>query len=128
MGWIVINQNQDKSFGTSYPILNTALVVLELEQYAISQGIYPLDASYKYYNNLVGALEYLFSNANQNNHGIYYEEDGNINYTTGVVLAAICASQSPDQVINNGPNFIKGMSYKSVAQYMINYLEYSLGV
>lgn len=125
LGWIVLNQNQDKSFGTSYPILNTALVVLELEQYAISQGIYPLDASYKYYNNLVGALEYLFSNANQNNHGIYYEEDGNINYTTGVVLAAICASQSPDQIINNGPNFIKGMSYKSVAQYIINYLEYS---
>lgn len=125
LGWIVINQNQDKSFGTSYPILNTALVVLELEQYAISQGIYPLDASYKYYNNLVGALEYLFSNANQNNHGIYYEEDGNINYTTGVVLAAICASQSPDQIINNGPNFIKGMSYKSLAQYIINYLEYS---
>ncbi|MBS6507953.1 MAG: DUF11 domain-containing protein [Paraclostridium bifermentans] len=125
LGWVVLNQNQDKSFGTSYPILNTALVVLELEQYAISQGIYPLDVSYKYYNNLVGALEYLFLNANQNNHGIYYEEDGNINYTTGVVLAAICASQSPDQIINNGPNFIKGMSYKSVAQYMINYLEYS---
>ncbi|KGJ49421.1 hypothetical protein KD33_08990 [Clostridium sp. NCR] len=125
LGWVVLNQNQDKSFGTSYPILNTALVVLELEQYAISQGIYPLDVSYKYYNNLVGALEYLFLNSNQNNHGIYYEEDGNINYTTGVVLAAICASQSPDQIINNGPNFIKGMSYKSVAQYMINYLEYS---
>lgn len=125
LGWVVLNQNQDKSFGTSYPILNTALVVLELEQYAISQGIYPLDVSYKYYNNLVGALEYLFLNANQNNHGIYYEKDGNINYTTGVVLAAICASQSPDQIINNGPNFIKGMSYKSVAQYMINYLEYS---
>ena len=125
LGWVVLNQNQDKSFGTSYPILNTALVVLELEQYAISQGIYPLDVSYKYYNNLVGALEYLFLNANQNNHGIYYEEDGNINYTTGVVLAAICASQFPDQIINNGPNFIKGMSYKSVTQYMINYLEYS---
>ncbi|EQK43163.1 conserved repeat domain protein [[Clostridium] bifermentans ATCC 638] len=125
LGWVVLNQNQDKSFGTSYPILNTALVVLELEQYAISQGIYPLDVSYKYYNNLVGALEYLFLNANQNNHGIYYEEDGNINYTMGVVLAAICASQSPDQIINNGPNFIKGISYKTFSQDMINYLEYS---
>lgn len=123
--WVVLNQNQDKSFGTSYPILNTALVVLELEQYAISQGIYPLDMSYKYYNNLVGALEYLFLNAKQNNHGIYYEEEGNINYTTGVVLAAICASQSPDQIINNGSDFIKGLYYKTVGQYMINYLEYS---
>lgn len=125
LGWVVLNQNQNKSFGTSYPILNTALVVLELEQYAISQGVSPLEVSYKYYNNLVGALEYLFSNAKQNNHGVYYEEEGNINYTTGVVLAAICASQSPDKIINNGSDFIKGMAYKTIARYMIDYLEYS---
>lgn len=125
LDWIISNQNQDKSFGELYPILNTALVVLELEQYAISIGVSPLDVSYKYYNNLVGALEYLFSNVKMNDYGIYYEEDEDINLITGVVLASICSSQAPEKIINNGPNFIQGLSYKNVAQYIINYLTYS---
>lgn len=125
LDWVTSNQNQDKSFGTLYPILNTALVVLELEQYAISLGLSPLDISYKYYNSLVSGLEYLFSNSKSSAYGIYYEEDENINYTTGVVLAAICSSQAPDKIITNGPDFIQGLSYKSTAQYIINYLTYS---
>lgn len=122
--WITSNQNQDKSFGTLYPILNTALVVLELEQYAISIGLSPLDPSYKYYNSLIGGLEYLFSNAKIDDYGIYYEEDEDINLTTGVVLASICSSKAPDEIINNGPNFVQGLPYRNLAQYIVNYLIY----
>ncbi|WGX75204.1 prenyltransferase/squalene oxidase repeat-containing protein [Paraclostridium bifermentans] len=125
LDWVTSNQNQDGSFGTLYPILNTSLVVLELEQYAISLGVDPLDIEYKYYSQLISGLEYIFSNSKSNSYGIYYEEDENINYTTGVVLVAICSSQSPNTIISTGPYFIQGLTYKSLAQYIVNYLTYS---
>lgn len=125
LDWIVSNQNPNNSFGSLYPILNTALVALELGQYAINLGLSPLDSSYKYYNNLVGALNYLFSKAEYSINGIYYEEDQNINYTTGAVLAAISASQSPNEIITTGQSFIQGLTYKILAQYMANYLSNS---
>ncbi|MEG0325807.1 MAG: hypothetical protein RR618_04695, partial [Cellulosilyticaceae bacterium] len=96
--WLSTHQNEDGSWGSStyYPIGTTGLALLKLEGYAVENGISPFSNAYPYHQNVLKGLNYLFSVAKENVHGIYFEESGHINYEQGIVLAALTVGSDPN--------------------------------
>ncbi|MEG1133803.1 MAG: prenyltransferase/squalene oxidase repeat-containing protein, partial [Cellulosilyticaceae bacterium] len=125
--WLSTHQNEDGSWGSStyYPIGTTGLALLKLEGYAVENGISPFSNAYPYHQNVLKGLNYLFSVAKENVHGIYFEESGHINYEQGIVLAALTVGSDPNLIVNVPGSVADSKTYKQVADLMVQYLVYS---
>lgn len=128
LAWLVTQQSGNGSWAPNeYPVSNTGLALLKLETYALENGFEtPFDARYIYKNNVVAGLNYIFSQAilDINGNGIYFKDGGSyVNYATGIVLAAICASSDPAHIVTGGA--ANGNTYKQVADLIVQYLAYS---
>lgn len=122
--WLVEQQSPNGSWAPEkYPRANTGLALLKLETYALELGFKtPFDIEYKYKDNVIAGLKYIFSEAILDGNGIHFKDDKYTTYPTGIILAALCASSSPDNITTIG-NAV--YTYKQVADLIVKYLEYS---
>lgn len=125
LAWLAPQQNSEGSWGDSYRIGTTGLVLLKLIGYAVENNISPFSDEYIYHENVILGLDYLFSEAKQDANGVYFEESGHINYEVGLVLSALCVTATPSRVINVVGSVVNGKTYKQMADLMIQYLTYS---
>jgi uncharacterized repeat protein (TIGR01451 family) len=142
---LTASQNPDGSWGTYETAGTTGLAVLKLETRANELGKSPFDPTYEYSDNVTAGLDYLFStahiytiqpsdwptttsNPDSNGNGIgvrfYATADGShhTNYATGIVLAAIVASEDPNRIVNVPGSPVNGWTYGQVAQEVVDYL------
>ena len=140
--WLKGQQNADGSWGKSpdplqpylYSIGVTGLALLKFEINAVEMGLSPFDDRYIYKDVVVRGLRYLFDHAQyESSIGKIYFRDSipgvsniyQVNYSTGIALAAICANAQPDTIVNSINSFVNGKKYKDVAQSVVDYLTYS---
>lgn len=123
--WLVSKQNINGSWGATYPVSTSSLILLKLESYAREQGLSPFDDKYIYKNNVISGLNFIFENTKVDVNGLYYQDGTYINYTTGVALSAICANTEPDRVISASNPAVNGLTYKQVAQKVVDYLVFT---
>ncbi|MFX1233917.1 MAG: VWA domain-containing protein [Promethearchaeota archaeon] len=152
--WLAGDQELDGSWPAFWEdVATTGLAVLKLETYAYEVGYEsPFDPAYPYHENVINGLNYLFGSTvmyieslslqdhttgatgtvddpDVRNNGIglyslgspYYFEV----YDTGIVLAAISASGTPDRIVNVPGSIVDGWKYSEVAQDMIDWLAYA---
>jgi PKD repeat protein len=139
LSWLASQQNLDGSWNSSDQVGYTALIVTAFNQHAIRNGTDPLGASYQYRTVVQKGLDYIFSravitaisvqpygdpDANGNGNGVYFFGSGShhANYETGCALMAIASSKAPSRTVGSGP--LSGMSYRDVAQDVLDYLAY----
>ncbi|MFX1274138.1 MAG: VWA domain-containing protein [Promethearchaeota archaeon] len=134
-------------------VATTGLAVLKLETYAYEAGYEsPFDPAYPYYENVTAGLDYLFGSSvmlteilslqdhtagatgtiddpdvRNNDIGVYthisyYPFDV---YDTGIVLAAISASGTPDRTVNVPGSNVNGWKYSEIAQDMVDWISYA---
>lgn len=142
--WLVAQQNLNGSWGESSQIAKTGLAVLKLETYALEHGFSsPFDPAYLYHDNVQNGLNYIFDNAqfitiNDQIHdhngnpvsdnpdvvgdheGIFFNVDGQNNYTAGISLMAVTGSTTPVRLVTLGA--ANGKTYKEFAQYLVDFL------
>lgn len=117
--WLVNQQNADGPWGSYYPVAQTGLALVVLEDYAAAQGKLPLDNTYDYYENVVKGLNYILSKAyivdiseepagnpdtDGDGKGIYFSSGQDI-YETGIAMMAIASSRQPDLATGTGFDF-----------------------
>jgi hypothetical protein len=107
----------------------------------------PFDPDYGYYQNVIDGFNWVFDHlvvvgigiqdhttgatgtmddpdTNGNGKGVTTQNFYS-SYTTGILLAAIAASGTPDRVVNDPSSPVDGWTYKQVAQDMVDFLAYS---
>jgi hypothetical protein len=132
--WLAQQQNPDGNFGGC--VARTALAVLKFEDYALRElGLDPFDPNYKYSNNVIKGLDYIFSHAsimtpisvqpagdpdtNGNGKGVHWY---NSTYYTSIVMMAIAGSNATDRSVSGGA--CDGWTYKEVLQDAADYMAY----
>jgi hypothetical protein len=107
----------------------------------------PFDPDYEYYQNVINGFDWVFNHLVVVDIGIqdhttgatgtFDDPDTNGNgkgvttqnwyssYTTGILLAAIAASGTPDRLVNDPSSPVNGWTYKQVAQDMADFLAFS---
>jgi hypothetical protein len=107
----------------------------------------PFDPDYDYYQNVTNGFNWLFNHLLVVDIGIQdhtagatgtmdnpdYSGNGKgvrttsgyTSYATGIVLAAIAASDTPDRVVNDLSSPVNGWTYGQVAQDMVDFLAFS---
>ena len=124
--WLSKNQNEDGSFGELYPITTTALAILAFTKHSHLLSTYPLDDTYMFYQCVDNALKYIFENANVCECGIYFDDFGNINMPTGVVLGALSVCAYEDFIVAYNEYLpINGYTIKQLKSEILNYLQSS---
>ncbi len=123
--WLVSKQNVGGGWLVGNPVATSGLSILKLENYAREMGLSPFDDNYIYKDNVERGLNYIFANAKQDANGVYFQDSSYINYTTGIILAAICANGEPSKVVNVAGSLVNTWTYKQVAQAVVNYLAWS---
>jgi len=148
VAWLVNQQKPDGSWGASYPVAETGLAVLKLEEHAVDSkygyGLAsPFDPSYPYHENVERGLNYLFSKAklidifmqpagdpdtNHNGKGVYFTswewDRWYSTYETGIAMMAIAGSRSPGRVVSVLGSSVDGWTYKDVLQDAVDYLAF----
>jgi hypothetical protein len=61
------------------------------------------------------------ADSNGNGQGVAFNQSHQ-GYQTGMLLAAIVASNNPDGIVQTGPSAVKGLKYKVVAQDVVDYI------
>lgn len=121
--WLVSQQNCDGSWGSENPITTTALAILILEEEAEKYGCEPLDSCYRYFPEIIKGYKYIFSKADTNGFGIYFDDLGCKSMPTGAVLAAISASKcSCYRVDFNINSPVYGKTFCEIAQLIVKYI------
>lgn len=138
--WLADQQNPDGSWGTSEQIGTTDFAVMKLETHAVENGVSPFDPSYQYSDEVQKGLDYLFLQAkfvdinvqpngnpdsNGDGKGVYFGSsptDHHVNYQTSLALAAICAGEEPNRVVNVPLSPVNGLTYLQVAQNVVDFL------
>lgn len=124
--WLSNSQNEDGSFGELYPITTTALAILSFTKHAQKQCKVPLDNTYMFYQCVDRAFKYIFENAKISDFGIYFDDFGNINMPTGVVLGALAASTCEDFLIAYNEYLpINGYTINQLKCEIVHYLQWS---
>ncbi|MGL4800948.1 MULTISPECIES: hypothetical protein [Peptostreptococcaceae] len=124
--WLGKTQNQDGSFGELYPITTTALAILAFEKHAQKQCTSIFANSYIFRSQVEKGFRYLFENVQMSEHGIYFDDYGNINMPTGVVLAALAAANCEDhQIVYDEFLPINGYTYNQLKSEIVSYLAWS---
>jgi len=145
--WLVNQQNPDGSWGSMYPVAQTGLAVLKLEEHAVDPkygyGLpSPFDPRYPYREHVEKGLNYLFAHAhimdismqpagdpdtNINGKGIYFlswDWDYQRTYETAVAMMAIAGSRAPDRVVSVAGSPVDGWTYMDVLQDTVDYLAF----
>lgn len=121
--WLVNEQNYDGSWGSENPVTTTALAILILEEEAEKCGCAPLDSCYRYFPQIMKGYRYIFSKANINGSGIYFDDLGCKSMPTGAVLAAISASNcSCHRVDFDISSPVYGKTFGEIAQLIVKYI------
>jgi len=147
VSWLVNQQNPDGSWGSWYPVAQTGLAVLKLEEHAVDPkygyGLpSPFDPRYPYHEHVEKGLNYLFAHAqiidismqpagdpdtNGNGKGICFlswDEDYERTYQTAIAMMAIAGSRAPDRVVSVTGSPIDGWIYEDVLQDAVDYLAF----
>jgi len=136
LAYLAANQNADGSWGTSYPVAETAFAVMAFE----CEGHFPTGdpATDPYVLNVRDGLDYILANAhvtaisvqtagdpdtNGNGIGIYFNSPGTARYTyeTGIVMLAITGSNAPDRVATTGPANVNGRTYREILTDVVDW-------
>jgi len=145
VAWLVAKQNPDGSWGSWYPIAQTALAVLKLAEHAVDAkygyGLpSPFDPGNPYREDMENGLNYIFLKAsvisidnenagnpdnNGNGKGVYFSSTpwtGHRTYETSIAMMAIAASRAPDRVVNVPGSAVDNWKYKDVLQDAADYM------
>jgi hypothetical protein len=138
VAWLAAQQNADGSWGTTYEVGTTGLVVLKLEDYAKELGMSPFDPAYAYSDEVQGGLDYIFSQStiidigvqtagdpdgDGDGQGVYMDSgQGHRSYEAGIVAMAIAAGGEPDRVVNVAGSAVDTWTYEEVLQDVVDYL------
>jgi hypothetical protein len=142
IAWLADNQNADGSWGTLAEVAITGFAVLKLEDRAFELGFdSPFDEGYQYHENVKKGLDYIFAHArivpisvqpagnpddaSNNGTGVHFFSpltDNKTIYETGIVMMAIAASRSPDELAIIPGSTIGPWTYKQVLQDAVDYL------
>lgn len=146
IAWLVAQQNDDGSWGTSNMVGETGLAVKKLEHHAVDPkygyGLpSPFDPAYTYADNVSRGLDYLFNHSHTiaiglqtygnpdtdgDGIGVYFgENQHHRNYETGIALMAIAESVEQDRIVNVPGSEVNGWSYHDVAVDTMNYLAWA---
>jgi hypothetical protein len=146
LDWLANAQNPDGSWGGWNEVARTGLAVLKFETHATFMGLNPLDPDYEYNTVVRNGLNYIFNNSHDidiwdeglgtpdihppggNGIGVRCyvigKDDFHVVYETGCALMAICASNSPGEVVGGaGPQ--AGRTYEEVAGDIVDYLAFA---
>lgn len=125
LDWLVPQQQTDGSWamwGGWYQVGATGFAVSKLEDRAYELGYSsPFDANYPYQQNVVDGLNYIFSRAVVIGPGIGFSPADEETYQTGIALMAIVGSRTPNTIVNVGNPVVDGLTYKQVAQAIVDY-------
>jgi len=147
VSWLVNQQNPDGSWGSKYPVAQTAFAVLKLEEHAVDPkygyGLpSPFDPRYPYREHVEKGLNYIFAHAyimdismqpagdpdtNGNGKGVYFvswDWDYERTYQTAVAMMAIAGSRAPDRVVGVTGSPVDGWTYMDVLQDAVDYLAF----
>ncbi|NNK49957.1 MAG: hypothetical protein HKO99_00005, partial [Xanthomonadales bacterium] len=111
LAWLATTQNPNGSFGSGYPLADTATAVLAFE----NEGHFPgggtaysgvVEAGLDYiftrcYKGGIGPQTYGNPDSNGNGLGMYFSYNRYM-YETGIVMQAIVASSTPDREVTTG--------------------------
>lgn len=153
--WLVAQQNiMDGSWPAFWEsVATTGLALLKLEIYAYEEGYdSPFDECYPYRQNVIDGLNYLFGASrmlttsiglqdhtagatgtvddpdyNGNGLGVYahgYTYPFDV-YDTGIVLAAIAATGTPDRIVDVPGSAVDGWEYGDIAQDMADWMAWA---
>jgi PKD repeat protein len=148
VAWLAAQQNPDGSWGWWYPVAQTSLAVLKLEEHAVDwkygYGLpSPFHPDYPYREHVEKGLNYIFSKAyvididvqpagdpdvNGNGKGVYFVSWAPWHlrtYETGIAMMAIAGSRAPDRVVSVSGSRVDGWTYKDVLQDAVDYLAFS---
>lgn len=152
VAWLADQQLPDGSWLAYYYVYEagTGLALYKLCERAYELGMEsPFDESYEYRNNVVAGFDWLFDHlyvvsienqdhtngvtgtvddpdTNGNENGVCARYDTTLEtYSTGIVLAAVAASGTPDRVVNVPGSPVNGWTYGDVAQDMVDFLSFS---
>ena len=132
LGWLATQQNADGSFGSGYPLGNTAAVVLAFEDEAHVPG-----GGTAYSAIVEKGLDYIFSRAaissvpvqsagnpdtDGDGQGVYFNQ-GHYGYETGMCVLAIVGSGTPDRIVTTGP--CAGWTYHEVVEDTVDFFAYA---
>lgn len=142
--WLSQNQNEDGSWGDQYALAKTALAVLNLEKYALSCGLSPLDISYTYHTAVENGLNYIFANAyttpissqpagnpdgdgDGDGIGVYFTapDEWHSIYYTSIAAMAIASSNAPSISVDVSTSPVNGWTYTRVLQNAVDYLAWA---
>jgi len=148
VSWLADRQNPDGSWGSSYPVAQTGLAVLKLEEHAVDwkhgYGLpSPFDPRYPYCEKVEKGLNYIFAHAylidiamqpagdpdtNANGKGVYFMSFAwskqQRTYETSIAMMAIAGSRAPNKVVNVPESPVDGWTYKDVLQDSADYLAF----
>jgi len=143
VAWLAAKQNPDGSWGSYYPVGQTGLAVLKLEEHAVDEkygyGLpSPFDPAHPYRENVENGLNYIFLKAsvinvsvqpagnpdtNGNGKGVNFSSWGDHKiYETSIAMMAIAASRAPERVVNVPGSPVDNWKYKDVLQDAVDYL------
>ncbi len=139
LAWLATQQNPTNgSFGSGYPLANTATAVLAFE----NEGHFPGGGT-AYSGVVEKGLDYLFTgcykisinpqtvgdpgrndnpDTNGNGQGVYFSYQSYM-YETGLVMQAIVASNTPGRMVAGGA--CAGMTYGQVMQDLVDFLAWA---
>ena len=118
--WIVSQQQVNGSFGYA-PVSTTGLACLKLTDRGKELFGDPFSSDYEYADDLVEALDFIFSQSIVDVNGIHFADYGSLEvYSTGIAAMCIAATEKPERVVIGGP--LNGMTYQQVLQGMVNWL------
>lgn len=130
VSWLVNQQENDGSWSAAAPVGTTGLGVAVLGHYAEELGMQPNSFNYEYYHNINDGLDYMLSQAYHDpaKEFVWFgspQLEYAYNYVSGPVLMGIAMSGKSNQIINTNNNNLNGLTYKEVAQRIVNYLAYA---
>jgi len=133
--WLVSQQQVDGSwlYGASpnaqLDVAVTGLAVLKLEERAKELGQDPFNREqYQYAGNVIGGLDYIFSNIGSDANGVHFPGFGTDVYTTSIAMMAVAASNAPTRVIATGPLAPLATTYQQALERMMAWMAYAQNI
>ena len=132
--WLVEQQNPDGSWSEwEWELSYTSFAVLKLLDRAYETGKDPFQDDpgapdyYMYHDNVVSGMDYMFLAAGTHGPGtgIVFSMWGYETYDTGIAMAAIAASKTPDRVVVNTNPVVNNLTYQQVVQGCVDYFAFA---